>query len=568
MASSAPDHLRTPGLISNRPCYEGIRLGPTLQVSSSAELFDAPETAIGFLVWLKEGFQEFEGESIAGGFTLKAFEELTSPQVGSDAFAGNIVVTPPGIPLDVVSYLVSWRVGNLVASVLVTGIAGVDRSSIAANLAQAMDQRIAQFTAGELPEPATPTPVPTPEPTPTPTAVPAPTPTTAPQPATLEFRATDAPAPEGVSEILFTINDVEVNIAGGDVAGGWTTIVSGPQTFDLMQIIGVEELLGTGDLTPGQYNQVRLEVLEVVVTLNDEEIQATVPSGKLRLVGGFDAVAGETTILTLDFDAGRSVVVTGKNRVLIKPTIKLLVRKEGESLSDAEEAASIEPVEEATTPTPEPAATSVPIATATPEPTATPTPTPVPEVTRDDLPGMVIVEADVESALPGLGLFDFFSGFVGSDELANGTLDPEDTGADIAARGRLDGFSSEFKEPTGINSVSASADLFETEEQARAYLDLQIQDLQVLVGTDIQEGVTLTNFQQTTPPQVGDAAVAGTITFSIPSAGLTLTQTLVSWHRGEVVGTVSAGTFGPEDRTAATDELAQRMDELILAALP
>ena len=271
--SSAPDHLRTPGLISNRPCYEGINLGPTLQVSSSAELFDAPETAIGFLVWLKEGFQEFEGESIAGGFTLKAFEELTSPQVGSDAFAGNIVVTPPGIPLDVVSYLVSWRVGNLVAS-------------------------------------------------------------------------------------------------------------------------------------------------------------------------------------------------------------------------------------------------------------------------------------------------------VGSDELANGTLDPEDTGADIAARGRLDGFSSEFKEPTGINSVSASADLFETEEQARAYLDLQIQDLQVLVGTDIQEGVTLTNFQQTTPPQVGDAAVAGTITFSIPSAGLTLTQTLVSWHRGEVVGTVSAGTFGPEDRTAATDELAQRMDELILAALP
>ena len=26
MASSAPDHLRTPGLISNRPCYEGIKV--------------------------------------------------------------------------------------------------------------------------------------------------------------------------------------------------------------------------------------------------------------------------------------------------------------------------------------------------------------------------------------------------------------------------------------------------------------------------------------------------------------------------------------------------------------
>ena len=26
MASSAPDHLRTPGLISNRPFYEGINI--------------------------------------------------------------------------------------------------------------------------------------------------------------------------------------------------------------------------------------------------------------------------------------------------------------------------------------------------------------------------------------------------------------------------------------------------------------------------------------------------------------------------------------------------------------
>ena len=30
MASSAPDHLRTPGLISNRPCYEGIKVGNSL----------------------------------------------------------------------------------------------------------------------------------------------------------------------------------------------------------------------------------------------------------------------------------------------------------------------------------------------------------------------------------------------------------------------------------------------------------------------------------------------------------------------------------------------------------
>ena len=36
MASSAPDHLRTPGLISNRPCYEGINLDRTFETTWAA----------------------------------------------------------------------------------------------------------------------------------------------------------------------------------------------------------------------------------------------------------------------------------------------------------------------------------------------------------------------------------------------------------------------------------------------------------------------------------------------------------------------------------------------------
>ena len=35
MASSAPDHLRTPGLISNRPCYEGIKVARALEEAES-----------------------------------------------------------------------------------------------------------------------------------------------------------------------------------------------------------------------------------------------------------------------------------------------------------------------------------------------------------------------------------------------------------------------------------------------------------------------------------------------------------------------------------------------------
>jgi len=241
--------------------------------------------------------------------------------------------------------------------------------------------------------PAVPTPTPAPAPTATlsapgptatptvaaPTPRPTPTPTPLPRLATLEIRATDDPPPQGVTEILVTVKDIEVNITSGDVARGWTTVVSGDKTFDLIKITGIEELLGTTQLAPGQYNQVRLNVAKVEVTIEGEKVSATVPSGKLRFPGQFTAVAGETTVLTMDFDAGKSVVVAGAKKgdrkVNVKPVIKLLVRKGGEPPSAAKEAKSSEPA-----PTVEPIATPVPlpVATATPAPTSVPTPTPIP----------------------------------------------------------------------------------------------------------------------------------------------------------------------------------------------
>ena len=50
MASSAPDHLRTPGLISNRPCYEGIKVAHTLKGFTPHMLTTAPDGN----VWVQE----------------------------------------------------------------------------------------------------------------------------------------------------------------------------------------------------------------------------------------------------------------------------------------------------------------------------------------------------------------------------------------------------------------------------------------------------------------------------------------------------------------------------------
>ena len=50
------------------------------------------------------------------------------------------------------------------------------------------------------------------------------------------------------------------------------------------------------------------------------------PTGqsRLKIVRGFEIVAGETTELLLDFDAEKSVKKTGKSIYFLRPTIKLV----------------------------------------------------------------------------------------------------------------------------------------------------------------------------------------------------------------------------------------------------
>ena len=166
---------------------------------------------------------------------------------------------------------------------------------------------------------------------------------------TLEVRVTDAP-PEGVSKILITVSNIEVNSALGETEAGWQSVVSEIVSFDLVEVSGIEELLGSSQLQPGPYNQLRLSVVEALITIQGEERTATVPSGKLRLVGAFDLVAGETTVLTLDFDAERSVVLRGRLDPLLKPVVKLLVRQGDQPLSEARPASVLEGL----TPPPDP----------------------------------------------------------------------------------------------------------------------------------------------------------------------------------------------------------------------
>jgi hypothetical protein len=138
---------------------------------------------------------------------------------------------------------------------------------------------------------------------------------------TVEFRATDAP-PTGVSSIMVTTRNIQIHKADAP-EDSWITVVSQEKTFDLVAIQGAEVFLGSENVSSGNYTQIRLDVTKVIVTIDGKDITAKLPGDKLKVVRPWEVKAGQKTILTLDFDADKFVVLTGNDQAQVKPVIKL-----------------------------------------------------------------------------------------------------------------------------------------------------------------------------------------------------------------------------------------------------
>jgi hypothetical protein len=199
-----------------------------------------------------------------------------------------------------------------------------------------------------------------PTPTPTPTAMPTPTPTAT---GTVEVRITDKP-PEGVTSFVISTDEVDIHKAGED---GWVEVFKEEESVDLLNVMGIEQVLGQGEVDAGSYAGLRMHVTDVKITLEGETeaIDAEVPSEWVKVVGTFNVEAsGEgaeaqepVTVLTLDFDAAKSVEITKVGaevqRVLFKPTVKLMVREEPRAGVESLLLKVDEPEDESTVDTPE-----------------------------------------------------------------------------------------------------------------------------------------------------------------------------------------------------------------------
>ncbi|MQY58033.1 MAG: DUF4382 domain-containing protein [Clostridia bacterium] len=163
---------------------------------------------------------------------------------------------------------------------------------------------------------------------------------------TLNVYVTDAPPREEVASIVIMLSEVQVHKAVAEqeqgqqqAEGEWITIgvSENAAEFDLLDIEGIEQFLGSSEIEAGKYTQVRLVVDTIKVAFKDasgnegELEEAEVPSKELKLVHPFDIVEGETTALVIDFDADKMVTVTGADKVIVKPVVKLTVYQEKSS---------------------------------------------------------------------------------------------------------------------------------------------------------------------------------------------------------------------------------------------
>jgi len=142
---------------------------------------------------------------------------------------------------------------------------------------------------------------------------------------TLQLKITDAPGDLNITEALVTISSIEVHIAaGGNNSTEWVTVISEPQQFDLILLENVTDVLGSEILEVGIYTQIRLNVDEALVTIDDVQYDLEIPSKTVKLVHQFIIVPDTTTTLILDFDVKESVHKTGSDKYIMHPTIKVI----------------------------------------------------------------------------------------------------------------------------------------------------------------------------------------------------------------------------------------------------
>ena len=143
---------------------------------------------------------------------------------------------------------------------------------------------------------------------------------------------TDAPA--DFTEVNVNITEVWAHYTGnGNSQGGWVQLVANTGFYDLLQLQnGVTDVLANPTAIPvGKITQMRLvlgegnyavEIIDSVAVQHPLLLSSQDKTG-IKINLNSDILPNQTIVVTLDFDAGTSIVEQGNGGYRLKPVIKV-----------------------------------------------------------------------------------------------------------------------------------------------------------------------------------------------------------------------------------------------------
>ncbi len=142
-------------------------------------------------------------------------------------------------------------------------------------------------------------------------------------PGTLRVVMADAPLPN-VTAVDITISGVQAH-----VDGEWVDLATAPQTVNLLDLTKDPIAIGSADLPPGTYTQIRLFLSSATVT--DDTGTHTVNIGSVDQTGiklnvNYTVNSGELTEVLLDFNVAKSLILEGNGQYRLQPVIPAVVR--------------------------------------------------------------------------------------------------------------------------------------------------------------------------------------------------------------------------------------------------
>lgn len=144
---------------------------------------------------------------------------------------------------------------------------------------------------------------------------------------TLQVRLTDSPG--DYQEVNIDIQGVEIHRSEGKQTSGWVALDVKKGVYNILQLTnGLDTLLASSELPSGRISQIRLILgANNSIRIDDALYALETPSAQqsgLKVNLQTQMSPGVKYVITLDFDAARSIVMRGSGAFGLKPVIRAL----------------------------------------------------------------------------------------------------------------------------------------------------------------------------------------------------------------------------------------------------